>query len=164
MGARVRDARRRRKAEGERRAPPGERRELERGAAPRGWDAGRQEGARPSHLASPAAAPARPGRDLRGAPGGGAAPPLPYLARPGFRELNRASAVGTRLSGGAGQLSPPPAPAAPSPSCSPSGTETPGGSAWAAPNGPSGIPRSTPPPLEALGPAWLGILGQGTGL
>lgn len=39
-----------------------------------GTRGGRKERS-PSHLASLAAAPARPDRDLRGAPGGGAAPP-----------------------------------------------------------------------------------------
>lgn len=69
-GAGVRDAKRQTKAEGESRAPQGERREPERGAAPSGWDAGRQEGARPLSpgIAGGRPAPARP--RFKGCPGG----------------------------------------------------------------------------------------------
>lgn len=61
---RERDGRRRERGESWR---EGQRRED-------GTRGGRKERG-PSHLASPAAAPPRPDRDLRGAPGGGAAPP-----------------------------------------------------------------------------------------
>ena len=108
-----------RKAEGESQAPQGERREPERGQRRAGGTRGGRKESGPSHLASPAAAPPRPDRDLRGVPGGGAAPPTALSGQTRARRAKSGLSCRRPALGGRRQLSPPPAPAAPPPAAAP---------------------------------------------
>lgn len=114
----------------------------ETGAAERGesWregsaeeDGTREAGRSAAPLSPGIAGSRRPARPrFKGRPGGRGRTHGLIWPDPELRELNQASAVGTRLSG-RGTAVTSPCTCRPSPSCSPSGTETPGGSAWAAP-------------------------------
>ena len=98
---------------------------------------------------------ARPG-DLRGALGAGLHPSLPYLASPGLRELNWASAVSTRGARNSCHLPlhlpcdwPPSFPPATRPAL-----RGPWGPAWGAPKGQLGIPRNPRQPMLWDQPGW----------
>lgn len=105
---------------------------------------------------------ARPG-DLRGALGAGLHPSLPYLASPGLCPRAKLG-LSCQHPGARDSCHLPlhlPRDRTPSfPPATRRAQRRPWGPAWDAPKG-KRDPQE-PPPTDALGPAWLGTLGQGT--